>query len=661
MFSFHTSQQASTRTNVPRTIMISRSSLHTLTAVCLLAVLGIMTGCGIGGGGNSDARGTALSKGSLQGQVYGGQQAVSGSSIALYAAASTGYGVGSMSILTNPVSSDSNGNFGITGDYTCPTNINGDSQVYIVATGGDPGAGTNNPALAMMAALGSCATLKANAATTFITINEITTIGSVYALAGFMTSPTAVSNSGTTNANYALQNAFATTNNLVSTSGGYALTNVPALRAAVPQAEINSLANAISICVNSSGSTASGQPCALLFAATTVNGVVPANTIQAALNIAHNPSLNVTTIYDLQPATGAPFGPVLMATPNDWTMALTYTGSEIGTPQALTIDSLGNVYVANLTNSIGDISPLSTGNNASVYSMSNSLDAPSGIALSPAIATTLWVANCGNTCSKSGNASSASVTTTTGTTKYTGSGLNASYSVAVDGSSNVWIANTFGNSITELSSSGSVKSGASGYTTGGFNDPIALALDPGGNAWIADPPANSITKLNSSGVAQSGTSGYTGSGLNYPYAIAIDHSGNAWVANHGANTIVVLNTSGVAQSGVSGYTGAGLNAPNAIALDGNGNAWVTNSNSSISELSSAGAAVSGTTGYTASLQHPNGIAVDGAGNVWISNCGSTCTGGTTNTGSVVELVGAAVPVVTPLSLGAMNNMLAAKP
>jgi sugar lactone lactonase YvrE len=604
-------------------------------------------------------RGTALSK-SVQGTVYGGQQPVSGSTVTLYAASTSGYGTASSSILTSPVTSDANGNFSITNDYTCPTNISGDSLVYIVATGGNSGAGSNNAAIAMMAALGSCATLKANAANTFTTINEITTVASAYALAGFMTSLSSVSSSGTTNANVALQNAFATTNNLANTSVGYALVGVSALGAVSPQAELKTLANALSICINSDGSTVAGHPCAMLFAATTVNSVVPTNTIQAILNIAHNPSQNVATIFNLTSGT-PPFAPGLSLAPNDWTIAIVYSGNEISTPQGLAIDASGDVFIANSSNSIGNISASSVGNIASVYSTSASFDAPRSIALSPSAPATLWVANCGTTCSASGNAPSVTATNAVGTTKYTGNGLNASYALAVDGSSNVWISNTFGNSVSELNSAGTAKSGASGYTTGGLNDPITLVLDPSGNAWVANPPANSITKLNSSGAAQSGTSGYTGSGLNYPYAIAIDHSGNAWIANHGANTVVVLNTAGVAQSGTTGYTGAGINSPNAITLDGNGNAWITNANSSVSELTASGVAVSGTTGYTAALQHPNGIAVDGSGNVWISSCGSTCTGGAANSGSVVELVGAAVPVVTPLSLGALNNTLATKP
>jgi hypothetical protein len=46
------------------------------------------------------------------------------------------------------------------------------------------------------------------------------------------------------------------------------------------------------------------------------------------------------------------------------------------------------------------------------------------------------------------------------------------------------------------------------------------------------------------------------------------------------------------------------------------------------------------------------IAIDGAGNVWTTNA---------YVNQVTELVGAAVPVVTPLSAGVKNHSLGARP
>jgi trimeric autotransporter adhesin len=118
------------------------------------------------------------------GNVHGGQQAVSGSTIQLYAVGTTGDGSPATPLLTQAVTTDASGDFNITGDYSCPSAT---SLVYIVATGENPGlaAGTNNTVLAMMAALGPCNSLTSS---TVIMINELTTVAAVWPLAPFMSS-----------------------------------------------------------------------------------------------------------------------------------------------------------------------------------------------------------------------------------------------------------------------------------------------------------------------------------------------------------------------------------------------------------------------------------------------------------------------------------------
>src|SRR5438445_4103263 len=74
--------------------------------------------------------------------VHGGQQPVSGATLQLYAVGTTGDGSAATALLTQAVTSDANGNFDITGAYTCPS---ASTLVYITATGGNPGLspGTN--------------------------------------------------------------------------------------------------------------------------------------------------------------------------------------------------------------------------------------------------------------------------------------------------------------------------------------------------------------------------------------------------------------------------------------------------------------------------------------------------------------------------------------
>ena len=122
--------------------------------------------------------------------------------------------------------------------------------MYLTASGGNPGltAGTNNSAISLVATLTDCNTLKANAATTFITINEVTTVAATYALVQFIG---AGGIGAISYANAGLVNAFATVHNLVNTSTGVALATTPNGNGVVPQQEINTLADLLVPCVNS--------------------------------------------------------------------------------------------------------------------------------------------------------------------------------------------------------------------------------------------------------------------------------------------------------------------------------------------------------------------------------------------------------------------------
>ena len=102
-----------------------------LPALASVATLVVLPGCGGGGMGSQNPAPLTL-----RGRVHGGQQAVSGSTIQLYAAGATGYGSSATALLSTTVTTDALGNFTITHDYTCPT---ASTQVYIVSTGGNPG------------------------------------------------------------------------------------------------------------------------------------------------------------------------------------------------------------------------------------------------------------------------------------------------------------------------------------------------------------------------------------------------------------------------------------------------------------------------------------------------------------------------------------------
>ncbi len=644
------------------------SALAQPFSLCLLALSLFTLGCNTGSPANAPMTGPQL-----RGSVHGGQQPVAGATIQLYAAGTSGYGAGAVPLLNTPVLSDVNGAFSITGQYTCPSSS---SQLYLVATGGNPGLPnpTNNTSLALMAALGSCSlhgsqyTLDPNA---FISINEVTTVASVYALAGFMDQTSSQIGASATNA-VGIANAFQTVPNLVDISTGQALTTTLAGNGTVPQAEINTLADILATCVNSNGS---GLQCAGLFVATKPpGGSTPTNTLQAIFNIATHPSQQVSTLYSFFSPT-SPFQPTLSSAPNDWTVTIHYTGSDLTQPLGVSIDSLGNVWIANDPGSV-----------------------------------VKWSSNGANL---------------SGPTGFTGGGISGPRGMAIDLSDNAWVANFFGNSVTLLSNSGSILSGPNGFTNGisGANGPTYVAIDGTGNAWITNQtfpgftvtklagdgsliaaslspcptastcqlqgpaqisidasenvwiansnPGSAVVKLNNSGTPLSGQNGFT-NGVGDPGFIAFDHSGNVWVTNYisdgVSNNVTKLDSSGNLLSSVNA---SGLSEPFGIAIDGAGNAWVNNfPNAAVVELTSNLTVLSGSNGYLDAAPVPpypgctppsapqciprrnsRAIAVDGSGNVWVSNSDS----------SISEFVGVATPVVTPLSIGVKNNTLGTRP
>ena len=107
----------------------------------------------------------------------------------------------------------------------------------------------------------------------------------------------------------------------------------------------------------------------------------------------------------------------------------------------------------------------------------------------------VWTANYSNTVAKINN----SGTALSGTNGYTVSGLTQARSLAIDGAGNVWLSNVGGSpgssSIVEASSSGATVSGSTGYQGGSLNVPQGIAVDGSGNLWISNFNSNTITEL----------------------------------------------------------------------------------------------------------------------------------------------------------------------
>lgn len=621
--------QTATETAIMQTTRRSTLTSNRLRPLPLPAVaLGLaalLSGCAGNMPSNFGTQAPVSSTLTASGKVFGGQQPISGATIQLYTVGTTGLKSASTALIGSTVTSDTNGNFSITGKYACTSA----TQVYITATGGNSGSGINSN-ITLVAALGSCATLLANANTTFITINEVTTVAAAYALAPFASSVTSI---GATGSNpIGLLNAFANAAILANTTAGVAGGAGLATGVTVPTTELNTLGDIIAACVNTTG--AASTQCTSLFSATGAT-----DTFGAALAIAKNPGASaITALASLVTAT-APFVPYMSTAPNDFTVAVTFAGSStLTTPYAVALDASGNAWVAN-----------EGGSTVSEFS-------PSGSVLATPTAT----------------------------------GLYGPQGIAVDPSGNVWVANTAGNSVIKFTLTSGAVTGTASYASGGISAPSAIVLSNAGTAYIANFNGNSITELNSSGSAING-SPLTGSGnITTPTGITLGKTGSGGTVyvTTGSGGVVSLNNgtgayvstltdntlqgpAAVATDPVNGYvvvtgftTGnaisgalsefapatpssispaaSGLSNPAGVASDGT-SIWVANSNASgsLAQLTyGASTAVSPIAGY-GSLNTPVGVAIDSSGSVWTANSGSN---------TVSKFIGLAVPVTTPLSI-----------
>jgi hypothetical protein len=573
----------------------------------------------------------------LKGTVLGGTHPISGATVTLYQAGESGYGSAGIELGTATSSSDGQFSLGFT-----PPSI--PSVIYLVAAGGDAGAGNNAASVLVTVVPPS----RKNVAALAIVIDELSTIGSVTALAQFIDPANPQSIGAPSRDTMGLEIGAATAaGNLFDPAAGTAPGPTLPSGASVPVAKLNTLANMLAACVVSSGPSSSA--CSGLFAAATPPGAgPPATTLAAALDIALNPANNVAGLFDLA-AASTTYAPVLSAPPDDWTVAINYTGSALDEPTTAALDKNGNVWVSNYAPAVVELDP--TGHTVSPAGGFTGGGLEESFAIAVDGADDLWVTNEQSPASVNSGLGTITKlqpdgTIVSGATGFFGGGLDFPLAVGIDLNGDVWTANFGNSSITKLDSKGDALSPPGGFTGGGLNFPVGVAIDASGNAWIANHSNNSVSEFASNGTPRSGSGGFTGGGLDLPAAIAIDAGGNVWVANSGGASVTELDSSGAPLSPAGGYGGGGLDTPGGIAIDGAGSVWVTNFHGdSLSAVAGASAAKPGTplspsTGFSdASLSEPYAPAIDSAGNVWTANFGNN---------SVTEFLGLAVPISTPL-------------
>ena len=365
------------------------------------------------------------------------------------------------------------------------------------------------------------------------------------------------------------------------------------------------------------------------------------------MNIAHHPANSVSQLFGLQGQSSSTFQPALANGPGSWILPVSYTGGGLNQPAGLAIDAAGNVWAANSNaNTLTELSPLGVPVNAS---------------------------------------------------GFTGGGLNQPFSVAIDQQGNVWTANTSGNSLSKFTSGGQPLSPAAGFTGGGLYFPFGMAVDAAGSVWVGnlyEKVTSYLSHFDGTGIPLAATGvadGVTGeigdvlldgsgiiwaSGLDASSLVnfsaanpislsvlpagalgrvqgeAIDGSGNVWVSGAANGMLGEFSNSGQVITAIT-KTG-GLNQNRFVAVDGAGQIWTPDSapGGTVSEFTNAGVAVTSAGFSVAPLS--SGLwaaAIDGSGNVWLS----------TQDKNVLELVGAAAPVVTPVVAAATTNRLGVRP
>ncbi|HLK67398.1 MAG TPA: hypothetical protein VKU19_28375 [Bryobacteraceae bacterium] len=234
--------------------------------------------------------------------------------------------------------------------------------------------------------------------------------------------------------------------------------------------------------------------------------------------------------------------------------------------------------------------------------------------------------------------------------------------VAVDGSGNLYIADTGSQIVTRVSADGTLTviagNGHQGFSGDGgpatlasLNQPFAIAVDSGGSVYIADYGNSRVRKVSGgtiSTVAGNGSFFFSGDGgaatnaaLAGPTSVALDTAGNLYIADYNNNRIRKVTggtISTIAGTGNPGFTGDGgpaiqatLTGPEGIALDSAGNLYIADTfNVRIRKVSGgtistvAGNGVAGYSGdgrlaTAASLNLPRNVALDSRGNLFIGD------------------------------------------
>jgi streptogramin lyase len=536
-------------------------------AVLLPALFVSCTKTGALTGNTSTSGGSAT----LTGSVSGGLSPVSGASISLLAAGST------TPLAT--AASAANGSFTLT--YTNP---GGNALLYLTAIGGNAGGGTNAN-IRLTTLLGAATSAPSSVAMSELTTAAFSEISFAFGLFqdtnGTVTYSAPLNAAGVTNIitqwNNILANGKLNTGNSNLTSG---MQNI-----------LGTMANSLVSCVQTPAN------CTTLFnTAASSSSAAGLNMMDAISNML-NVTLDATPVYNLALplAPGSGFS-MSGSAPSALSMIMpttsnTFTGTGMNSPIGLTVDSGGNIWVANQSGA--QVVKFSS-SGAFIGSFASG-GSPQGIAIDAG--GNVWAGNRGGGCNC--------------VTEFTSSGtVVGSFSVgtqpddvAIDAAGNIWVDNITTNNVTKLNQSGTT---LGTFALPGGANPRGIAIDGSGNLWVVNTGLGSLSELSPSGATMNTIPGTAG------FDLAFDQSGNLWYT--ASSTVVKINpfSGGTIGTYTTGGTGAF-----GMSIDGQGNVWVTNTAgaSVLCELNTSGTLVGtySTSGVT------GGVITDSSGNVWMTN------------------------------------------
>ena len=384
----------------------------------------------------------------------------------------------------------------------------------------------------------------------------------------------------------------------------------------------------------------------------------------------------------------------------------TRSAARFNSPSGVTVDSVGNVYVAdNGNNTIRKVTPSGvvttvTGQAGSYGSADGTgsaarFSSPRSLALDDA--GNLYVSDYDNNTIRKVTPGGA-VTTLAGLAgggwgNQDGIGPAALFGnpsgVAVDDQGNAYVTDTDNHTIRKISPSGEVTTLAGKADNRGSEDgtgtaarffsPTSVAVDSAGILYVADNDNSTIRKITPAGevTTLAGTAGNTGSAdgtgptaqFYFPYGLAVDSAGVVYVADTFNNTIRRVTPAGdvTTLAGLAGAAGsndgkgsaARFSSPTGVAVDGAGNIYVADNDFAIIRkvtpegvvTTLAGCATCpyssfDGTGSDARFRLPWGIAVDGGGNIYVGGYGEYTIRRITPAGVVTTIAGLAGAVGT---------------